>query len=105
MMVEFMDHLETVKTQAWIGDAVLALYVRLRVLNQDERVDGEKAARMSSNQFLSSVGQPDEVEAQIGRIYRQEGLEAAFRWIDRKLAPMFHRQETKRMKRQLPHVG
>ena len=98
MMVEFMDYQETEKTQAWIGDAVLALHVRLRILREEGRVDGAKATRMSSNQFLSSVGQPDAVEAHIGRVYQQEGLEAAFRWIDRKLMPMFARQELTRGK-------
>lgn len=99
IMGNFMDYQETEKTQAWIGDAVLALHVRLRVLREEGRVDGEMATRMSSNQFLSSVGPPDEIEAQIGRIYRKEGLEAAFLWIDRKLMPMFARQELKRRKR------
>ncbi len=84
---------------AWIGDAVLALYARLKILREDGRVDGEKCQRLTSNQFLSALGEPTKVEAQIGRVYTGEGLDAAFSWIDKNLLPLFERQEENRQKR------
>ena len=87
------------REQAWIGDAVLALYVRLRILKEDGKLDGEKAVRMTSNAFLSGVGEPTGVEAEIGRAYAERGLEAAFRHIDERLLPLFEKQEEKRMRR------
>ena len=62
-------------------------------------IGGERSARMTSNRFLNSLGQPDEVEAQIGRVYEAEGLESAFQWIEERLLPMFLRQEDNRRKR------
>lgn len=84
--------------EAWIGDAVLCLYARQRILREDGQTDGPKAARMISNQFLSAHAEPSETEAEIGRVYEREGLEAAFRWIDEKLMPIFLRQEQKRQR-------
>lgn len=84
---------------AWIGDAVLALYARLKILREDGRVDGEKCKRLTSNQFLGAVGEPTRVEAQIGRVYAEHGLDAAFQWIERHLVPLFERQEENRQKR------
>lgn len=85
--------------QAWIGDAVLCLYARSRILREDEQLDGEKCVRMTSNQFLSAVGEPTKVEAAIGRVYEQEGLAAAFAWIEQHLLPVFLRQEENREKK------
>jgi hypothetical protein len=84
---------------AWIGDAVLTLYARLKILREDGRVDGEKCKRLTSNQFLGAVGEPTRVEGRIGRTYQREGLEAAFGWIDHNLLPLFERQEENRKKR------
>jgi len=84
---------------AWIGDAVLALYARLRILRGDGVKDNQKFIRMTCNQFLAITGEPSEVEAQIGRIYEREGLEAAFAFIEQKLMPMFERQEENRLRR------
>ena len=84
---------------AWIGDAVLALYARLKILREDGGVDGEKCKRLTSNQFLGTFGEPTRVEANIGRVYAGEGLEAAFGWIERHLLPLFERQEENRKKR------
>jgi dsRNA-specific ribonuclease len=86
---------------AWIGDAVLALYARLKILREDGRVDGEKCKRLTSNQFLGALGEPTKVEAQIGRVYAREGLPAAFAWIEGHLLPVFERQEENRKKRPL----
>ena len=86
--------------EAWIGDAVLCLYARSRILRTDGAVDSAKFERMTSNRFLAAVGEPSEVEAEIGRVYRAEGIEAAFAWIEQKLVPLFDRQEEKRMRRE-----
>ncbi|MBI1354070.1 MAG: hypothetical protein GC160_06970 [Acidobacteria bacterium] len=85
--------------EAWIGDAVLSLYVRRRILERDGRVDGEKSTRMTSNRFLAAWGDPTAVEARIGRIYEADGLEAAFAWIEAELAPRFDREERNRHRR------
>lgn len=84
--------------EAWIGDTVLCLYARQRILREDGQTDGPKATRMTSNQFLSAYAEPSETEAEIGRVYEREGLEAAFRWIEEKLMPIFLRQEQKRQR-------
>ncbi|MCS7024891.1 MAG: ribonuclease III domain-containing protein [Bryobacteraceae bacterium] len=94
-----MSSQDELNTQAWIGDAVLALYVRLRILRDEGRVDGAKAERMSSNQFLSACGQPTLVEAEIGRAYDRGGLEAAFQLIEEKLMPVFERREKRTISR------
>jgi dsRNA-specific ribonuclease len=90
---------EPLVTQAWIGDAVLALYARLKILRDDGRVDGEKCTRLTSNQFLGTFGEPTKVEAEIGRVYERDGLEAAFQWIEARLLPLFERQEANRARR------
>ena len=84
---------DPVMREAWVGDAVLHLWVREWALADGGAVDSAKVTRFVSNQFLSTVGQPDRVEAEIGRVYRQEGLEAAFAHIRSKLLPVFERQE------------
>lgn len=85
--------------QAWLGDAVLALYVREKILREDGVLDGEKYTRMTSNQFLSGLGEPSAVEAAIGTVYQKEGLQAAFAYIESRLAPLFEKQENNRRKR------
>ncbi len=84
---------------AWIGDAVLSLYARLKILEQDGRIDGQKCARMTSNQFLAIFGEPSRVEAEIGVVFICDGMEAAFSWIDEKLMMAFLKQEENRTKR------
>jgi hypothetical protein len=90
---------EQVLKDAWIGDAVLALWARKRILAENGRVDGEKYIRLTSNQFLNSLGEPSEVEARIGRVYQSEGPEAAEAWIEREILPMFEKQQAKRGRR------
>ncbi len=84
------------KAEAWIGDAVLALAAREWILRQKGATDGAMQARMTSNQFLSTVGNPTAIEARIGRLYRDEGLEAAIRWVESELVPRFLKQEKNR---------
>ena len=89
---------EQVLKDAWLGDAVLCLYARHRILREDGGIEAAKCTRMTSNQFLGVVGDASQVEAEIGRVYAQDGLDAAFAWIDRKLMPVFERQESKRQR-------
>jgi len=86
------------RDQAWIGDAVLALYARLKILREDGTLDGEKAVRMSSNRFLAAFGEPTAVEAAIGRVFEREGLDAAFAHIECVIMPLFAKQEEKRQR-------
>jgi len=81
---------------AWTGDAVLSLYVRQRILAEGKGIDNEKAARMTSNQFLSHFGEASEIESKIGVLYEAEGLPVAFQWIEEHLVPAFERIEAKR---------
>jgi dsRNA-specific ribonuclease len=85
-----------IRENAWIGDAVLELYVRSHILRQQGKVDAEMKTRFTCNQFLSCHGNPTAVEADIGVIYQREGLEAAFTWIRDTLEPLFVKQEAKR---------
>ncbi|MDE3199205.1 MAG: hypothetical protein KGN84_22840 [Acidobacteriota bacterium] len=84
---------------AWLGDAVLSLYARRHILTTGGAVDSARFERMTSNRFLAALGEPSEVEAEIGRAYTKGGLEAAFAFIDLKLMPLFRRQEEKRLRK------
>jgi dsRNA-specific ribonuclease len=93
------DPLREEREHAWIGDAVLALFARQWVLRERGTMDCEWFTRLTSNEFLNCFDQPTRVEAAIGRLYRQQGLDAAFAWIDQQLVPLFRRQMTGRAKR------
>jgi hypothetical protein len=96
---------EEVLQDAWIGDAVLCLYARQKILREDASLDGEKYARMTSNHFLASIGEASEVEAAIGRAFERGGLDAAYLYIDQNLMPVFERQEQNRIKRRSGRHG
>ena len=81
------------REEAWTGDAVLALYMRKLILKEQKRMDGEMFIRCTSNDFLRNVGNATSVEALIGRIYDESGLEEAFAWIEHTLVPIFRQQE------------
>ncbi len=85
-----------VRGEAWIGDTILDLYARTYILREQGEMDGRMLARMTCNQFLSSLGNPTVVEAEIGVIYQTEGLEAGFAWIEEHLLPLFLKQESNR---------
>lgn len=85
-----------VRGEAWIGDTVLDLYARAYILEKKGEMDGEMLARMTCNQFLSSLGNPTVVEAEIGVVYQGQGLEAGFAWIEENLLPLFLKQEGNR---------
>lgn len=82
---------------AWIGDAVLSLWARLKILRDDGQLDGGKLIRLTSNRFLATVGEPTKVEAEIGRVFSAEGIDAAYRHIEARLLPLFIRQEQNRL--------
>lgn len=90
---------EDKRTQAWIGDAVLALYAREWILQQpgiprEARSDTFK--QLTANQFLATIGEPTAVEAEIGRHYQDNGLEAAYAHIEAVLIPQFKKQQANR---------
>src|SRR5665213_2462051 len=93
------DKQEQLVHDAWIGDAVLSLWARLKILHEDGELDGGKLIRLTSNRFLATIGEPTKIEAGIGRVYRAEGLDAANRHIEARLLPSFIRQEQNRLVR------
>jgi dsRNA-specific ribonuclease len=94
--------LEEKRAKAWIGDAVLGLFAREWILAQKDiaaREHGEVFKQMTSNHFLTSLGEPTAMEAEIGVVYESEGLQAAFAYIETKFLPVFLK---KRRKKQQP---
>ena len=59
-------------------------------------MDGEWFTSLTSNDFLSAFGNPTKVEASIGKLYREQGLEAAFIWLDTEIIPAFRKRMMKR---------
>lgn len=90
------DELRMEREAAWIGDAVLALFARQFVLRERATMDGEWFTRLTSNDFLSAFGNPTRVEAGIGKLYQQGGLEEAFAWMEANLVPLFLKQAANR---------
>lgn len=90
------EELRSEREAAWIGDAVLALFARQFVLRERNVMDGEWFTRLTSNDFLSAFGNPTRVEASIGKIYLESGLQAAFAWMDAELVPLFRKQISKK---------
>lgn len=90
-----------VRAQAWIGDAVLALYVREWILEMNHgHMDGELFMELTSNKFLRLTGNATAVEAQIGIAYSQGGTQAGFDWIATHLRPKMERLLTTRRRKQ-----
>ena len=90
------DKKEIEQEEAWIGDAVLGLFARQWILQNEKKMDAEMFSRLTSNNFLNSLGQPTKVEAEIGRIFIQEGLKTASKYIEEEILPLFLKQEKKR---------
>jgi dsRNA-specific ribonuclease len=86
------------RNDAWIGDAVLSLFAREWILREHGAMDGGRLSAFTSNQFLSAFGNPTAVEAEIGRIYAAQGIEAAFREIESRFLPLFLAQERRRIR-------
>ena len=95
-----MDAEEQLRNEAWIGDAVLALFARswlLRIGQGESSKDRNRLFELwVSNQFLSSFGEPTSVEAAIGRTYARDGLDAAFAFIEETLLDRFVQTARKR---------
>lgn len=75
---------------------MLELYARSRILRETGKVDAEEKMRFTCNQFLNCFGEPTKVEARIGVIFREEGLQAAFDHIRETFEPLFAKQKAKR---------
>ena len=90
------EELRQERETAWIGDAVLAVCARQFVLRERQTMDGEWFTRLTSNDFLSAFGNPTRVEAGIGKLYLEQGLDAAFAWMEAELLPLFRKQIAKR---------
>ena len=89
------------RTKAWIGDAVLALFAREWILKQKDIATEERAevfVQMTSNKFLSALGEPTAMEAEIGIVYERDGLQAGFDYIEAKFIPVFQKQRNNRRK-------
>jgi hypothetical protein len=84
------------REKAWVGDAVLALFARRFVLEQRGCMDAVWFTHLTSNGFLSALGNPTSVEAGIGHIFEEEGLDAAFAWMEVNLVPLFLKQINKK---------
>jgi hypothetical protein len=96
-----MDPKETEKAEAWLGDAVLALFARQWILDTFGKADGELQGLITSNQFLSRFGAPTAVEAALGRIWQNEGLPAAMAELQTRFLPEMIRH----LRRQRPELS
>ena len=83
---------------AWIGDAVLGLFARNWILEKEKKMDAEMFTRLTSNIFLNSFGNPTKVEAEIGFIFNNEGLEKASVYYTHLTLPLFLKQKKKRIR-------
>lgn len=92
------EQIRAEREKAWIGDAVLALFARKFVLRERNCMDAEWFTHLTSNGFLSALGNPTSVEAKIGRIFEEEGLQAAFTWMEENLLPLFRKQILRKKK-------
>jgi dsRNA-specific ribonuclease len=89
------EEIKQERESAWVGDAVLALFAREWVLRERNSMDGEWFTRLTSNDFLSAFGNPTRVEASIGKVYREQGLAAAFNFIEAEMVPLFRKRIAK----------
>jgi dsRNA-specific ribonuclease len=90
-----------VQERSWIGDAILALLAREWIMAQGDQafaVRSETYRNLTSNHFLSSLGHPAKVEAELGNAYLEGGLEAARRHFLEHFIPLFEKQEKNRQK-------
>jgi len=94
-MGEKSDKIAREREDAWIGDAVLALYARQWILKNESQFPESREELFRSltrNRFLSGIGNPTTVEATIGRIYQDQGMLEANNWIEQNLLPLFIKQ-------------
>jgi hypothetical protein len=81
---------------AWVGDAVLGLFAREDVLRRIGKIDTQAFLGLTSNAFLTGIGRPTRVEAEIGLVYQRDGLAAAFAYIEARVVPLWRSQEGRR---------
>lgn len=86
------------KHLAWTGDAVLALFAREHVLRRLGKIDTAAFLELTCNAFLSGLGRPTSIEAEIGLVYEREGLAAAFAYIEARILPLWKAQQARRIK-------
>lgn len=60
---------------AWIGDAALGLVAREWILDRGKGLDGELHRVVTSNSFLRNFGHPTLVEAEMGRMFKDGGVD------------------------------
>ena len=95
-----MDETEK-RTKAWVGDGVLALFAREWILKQSDIAPGERIevfTGMTSNRFLACMGEPTLMEAKIGVVYENEGLEKALSYIEETFLPVIKKQRQNLLK-------
>ena len=92
-----VDAVSQEREEAWVGDAVLALFARRWILANQRCMDAGLFTAMTSNQFLSTISNPTRLEARIGRRFTEAGLDAAFAFIEAEVLPKFLSQ-TKRVR-------
>ena len=90
------DAVRLEREQAWLGDAVLSLFARQYILRTTGSMGQEEFAAMTSNAFLSAFGPPTRVESRIGQVYQQDGLSAAFSFIEKDFLPLYLKQKRNR---------
>ncbi len=81
---------------AWIGDAVLGLWARERVLRERGGIDTTAFRELTANEYLQGIARPTRVEAEIGLVYQRDGLAAAFAYMEARLLPTFAKQAANR---------
>lgn len=89
---------EALQKLAWTGDAVLGLFARRHVLARLGRIDTPAFLELTSNAFLSGLGPPTRVEAEIGLVYERDGLDAAFAYIEARVVPLWRAQQARRVR-------
>ena len=57
------EQLTREREEAWVGDAVLALFVREWILRAESTLDGDKFTRFTSNDFLSVTFNPTHLDS------------------------------------------
>ena len=92
------DFIKQQGEDAWIGDAVLSVYARTRVLREQGKISANDERLLVSNRIINSYAQPTKTEALIGRRFRESGFDAAMLWIRENLEPVWAKQTEKRMK-------
>ena len=74
---------------AWLGDAALALVAREWILETRGGLDGEVHRLITSNKFLRSFGHPTKVEAELGALFKSEGIDGVRKRFRTKFLPKF----------------